>query len=95
MFSAGTRKSRRARNSARRRSYSAIDSGSKHASAACCAIVDGQMYRFCASFSTGVTSASGNTSQPKRQPVMLKYFEKLLTTTACGLSAAAVAIALA
>ena len=40
-FSAGTRKSRRARNSLRRRSYSAIDSASKQASAACCATVRG------------------------------------------------------
>jgi hypothetical protein len=37
------------------------------------------MNRFCASFSTAGTSASGTTSQPRRQPVMLKYLEKLLT----------------
>jgi hypothetical protein len=32
--------------------------------------------------SMGRMSASGTTSQPMRQPVMLKYFEKLLTTIA-------------
>jgi hypothetical protein len=37
------------------------------------------MNRFCASFSKVPTSAGGTTSQPSRQPVMLKYFEKLLT----------------
>ena len=41
--SAGTTKSRRRLNSSRRRSYSVIDSGSKHASAACCASVEAQM----------------------------------------------------
>ena len=78
--SAGTMKSRRALNSsaaALRRSASV--SGSKQASAACCASADAQMNRFCASFSTAPTSAGGTTSQPRRQPVMLKYFEKLLT----------------
>ena len=39
------------------------------------------MNRFCASFSKVPTSAGGTTSQPSRQPVMLKYFEKLLTVT--------------
>ena len=39
------------------------------------------MKRFCASFSTGATSDSGSTSQPRRQPVMPKYFEKLLIDT--------------
>ena len=57
----------------------AMESGWKQASAACWAIVDGQMNRFCASFSNTGTSVSGTTSQPSRQPVMLKYFEKLLT----------------
>ena len=70
--------SRRALNCARRRSYSARLSASKQASAACCATVLGQMNRFCASRSTTGTSASGTTIQPRRQPVMLKYLEKLL-----------------
>ena len=52
------------------------------------------MNRFCARHSTGRTRSSGSTSQPIRQPVMEKYFEKLFTTTACGLNAAAVAIGL-
>jgi hypothetical protein len=56
-------------------------SGSKQASAACCASAEAQMNRFCASFSKALTSAGGTTSQPSRQPVMLKYFEKLLTVT--------------
>ena len=42
------------------------------------AMVLGQMNRFCASRSTTGTSASGTTIQPSRQPVMLKYLEKLL-----------------
>ena len=70
--------SRRALNSARRRSYSAMLSGSKQASAAYCATVLAQMKRFCASRSTTGTSGSGTTSQPRRQPVMLKYLLKLL-----------------
>ena len=76
--SCGMNQSRRALNSARRRSYSAMLSGSKQASAACCATVLAQMKRFCASRSITGTSASGTTSQPRRQPVMLKYLEKLL-----------------
>ena len=55
-------------------------SGVKHASAACCASVDAQMKKFCASFSTAALIDDGTTSQPSRQPVMLKYFEKLLMT---------------
>ena len=54
-------------------------SGIKAASAACCAIVEAQMKRCCASFSNARTSGSGSTTQPSRQPVMQKYFEKLLT----------------
>ena len=42
------------------------------------------MNRFCASRSIGATSASGSTSQPRRQPVMLKYLLKLLTETMCS-----------
>ncbi len=53
--------------------------GSKQARAACCASADAQMNRFCASFSIALIIQGGTTSQPSRQPVMLKYFEKLLT----------------
>ena len=53
-------------------------SASKQASAAYCETVLAQMKRFCASRSTTGTSASGTTSQPRRQPVMLKYLLKLL-----------------
>ena len=38
----------------------------------------GQMNRFCAKRSITGTNRSGTTIQPKRQPVMLKYLEKLL-----------------
>ncbi len=68
----------------------AIDSGAKQASAACCATADGQMYRFCASRSSAATIEAGATSQPSRQPVMLKYLEKLLSTIASSSSARAV-----
>jgi hypothetical protein len=43
-----------------------------------CETVLGQMNRFCANRSTTGTSVSGTTIQPSRQPVMLKYLEKLL-----------------
>jgi hypothetical protein len=36
----------------------------------------------CPSRSIGRTSSCGTTSQPTRQPVIEKYFEKLLTTMA-------------
>jgi len=49
------------------------------AARAVAATADAQMNRFCASFSIGATSSSGTTAHPSRQPVMLKYFEKLLT----------------
>lgn len=39
------------------------------------------MNRFCATFSNCGTSSVGATSQPRRQPVMLKYLEKLLIVT--------------
>lgn len=84
------KQSRRALNSARRRSYSAMLSGSKQASAACCATVLGQMKRFCASRSTTGTMASGTTIQPRRQPVMLKYLLKLLMLTMSSPIASAV-----
>jgi len=43
------------------------------------------MNRCCASFSKPRTALCGSTTQPRRQPVMQKYFEKLLiSTTAPG-----------
>jgi hypothetical protein len=48
------------------------------------------MYRFCASFSMSRTCRSGATSHPSRQPVMLKYLEKLLMTKISSDSASAV-----
>ncbi len=65
---------------------------SNAASAAIWAMCGAEMNRFCARHSTGRTSSSGSTVQPMRQPVMEKYLEKLLITTALGLNAAAVAI---
>ena len=84
------KKSRRALNSARRRSYSAMDSGSKQARAARCETVLAQMKRFCATRSTTGTMASGTTIQPRRQPVMLKYLLKLLMLITSSPSASAV-----
>ncbi len=78
----GSRKSRRWRNASRRCSKIAIDSALKQASAACWAMLDALMYRFCASFSRSGTAAGGATSQPSRQPVMPKYLEKLFSTNA-------------
>ena len=40
------------------------------------------MKKFWLSRSIGRTRSVGTTSQPTRQPVMEKYFEKLLTTMA-------------
>ena len=48
------------------------------------------MYRFWVSRSIGRTNSSGTTSQPIRQPVKLKYLEKLLTTMAASQWARAV-----
>src|SRR2546427_7482 len=76
---AGNRKSRRWRKASRRCSKIAIASSLKHASAACWAMLDALMYRFCASFSRSGTAAGGATSQPSRQPVMPKYLEKLFS----------------
>ena len=44
--------------------------------------------RFWPNRSTATDRSSGSTSQPTRQPVIEKYFEKLLTTTAEGEPAA-------
>jgi hypothetical protein len=82
-------KSRRLRNDSRCASKTAMDSGSKQASAACCASAEAQMKRFWASFSKAGTSVSGTTSQPRRQPVMLKVFEKLLQTITSSPSSSA------
>ena len=78
--SAGIKYLRRASSSARRCSTISMVRGSKQAIAACCATVDGEMKRFCASFSISRTYAGGATSQPMRQPVIWKYLEKLLMT---------------
>ncbi len=40
----------------------------------------GAISRFAANFTNGSTRFSGTTSQPRRQPVIEKYLEKLLTT---------------
>ena len=45
---------------------------------------------FCARHSTERCRSSGTTIQPSRQPVMEKYFEKLLMMITRSLSAAAV-----
>ena len=63
---------------------------SKAASAAICDSVGTEIARFCCSRSIGRTSGSGTTIQPTRQPVMQKYFENELITSACGESSAAV-----
>jgi hypothetical protein len=55
-----------------------MDASSKQANAACCEMLLGQMNRFCAMRSITGANFSGTTNQPKRQPVMLKYLEKLL-----------------
>src|SRR5205814_9884894 len=78
--SAGRGRRRRRSSSHRRSSTIAIVSGAKHASAACRASVEGEMKRFCASFSTSRTIPDGTTIQPSRQPVIWKYLEKLLMT---------------
>ena len=48
------------------------------------------MKRLCARHSTVRTSDSGSTAQPSRQPVIEKYFEKLLMTIASSSKASAV-----
>ncbi len=52
------------------------------------------MNKFWVRHSTGRIRSSGSTIQPTRQPVMEKYLEKLFTTIAFGLNAAAVAMGL-
>src|SRR5260221_555630 len=80
-FSSGTMRSRRSANSLLRPSRIERLSGRNAASAACWAAEGAEMKRCCASFSNSRTCSSGSTTQPRRQPVMQKYFEKLLTTT--------------
>ena len=58
--------------------------------AAICDNVGTEMERFCCSRSIGRTSCSGTTIQPTRHPVMQKYFENELMTSARGDSSAAV-----
>ena len=43
------------------------------------------MNRFCARLSIERSRSSGTTIQPSRQPVIEKYFEKLLMTIAVSL----------
>ena len=56
--------------------------GVKAATAATCARAGGQMVKFPVRQSTARWSSCGTSSQPRRQPVIAKYFEKLFTTTA-------------
>ena len=49
---------------------------------ATCGSAGGQMVKFPVRQSTARCSSCGTSSQPSRQPVIAKYFEKLLTTTA-------------
>ncbi len=52
------------------------------ATAAYCGSTGGQMVKFPVRQSTARRNSAGTSSQPSRQPVIAKYFEKLLTTTA-------------
>ena len=58
--------------------------------AAICDSVGTEIARLPCSRSTARTSGDGNTIQPTRHPVMQKYLENELITTACGLSFTAV-----
>ncbi|CFN69825.1 Uncharacterised protein [Bordetella pertussis] len=64
-------------------------SGVKQASAACWASVGAQIARLAAIFSTLAAMLSGTIIQPRRQPVMWKYFEKLLMTMMLSSSSSA------
>src|SRR5829696_315598 len=59
-----------------------MDSGVKAATAAVCESTGGQMVKLPVRRSTARCSSVGTSNQPSRQPVIAKYFEKLLTTTA-------------
>ena len=50
--------------------------------AACCASTGGQIVKLPVSTSTGRRSCSGTSIQPIRQPVIEKYLENELNTTA-------------
>ena len=63
-------------------SSSAYDASSKAAHAANCARTGGQIVKLPVSTSTGRRSRSGTSIQPIRQPVIEKYFENELNTTA-------------
>ena len=52
------------------------------ATAANCDSIGGQMVKLPVKQSTARCSSCGTNSQPSRQPVIAKYFEKLFTTTA-------------
>ena len=54
-----------------------MTSGVNAATAAICASAGGQMAKFPARQSTARRRSSGSSSQPSRQPVIAKYFEKL------------------
>src|SRR5262249_56087931 len=87
----GTRKSGGRGNSHRLSSNIESDSGEKAATAACCAADGAEMKRCWASFSKPRTAPAGATTQPRRQPVMQKYLEKLLMITTSPGSPRAVA----
>jgi len=55
-----------------------------------CDNVGTEIDRFCCSRSIGRTKGSGHHHPADRQPVMQKYFENELITSACGESSAAV-----
>src|SRR6476620_8879896 len=59
-----------------------MDSGVNAAIAASWASAGGQIVKLPVRQSTARFSSSGTSSQPSRHPVIAKYFEKLLTTTA-------------
>ena len=81
---------RRARSSSLRSSHAASEEGVKHDTAASCVGVEAHRKKLTARSSAGPTSASGSTSQPRRQPVMPKYFENEDTMTASGSASRAV-----
>ena len=54
-----------------------------------CEILGAEIKRFCASRSTAADKSSGTTIQPRRQPVIQKYFENPLKTIAASPCASA------
>ena len=67
-------------------SHSAYDASVNAATAACWDSAGGQIVKLPVSTSTGGAGRSGTSIQPIRQPVIEKYFENELNTTACGTS---------